>query len=314
VAILAATALAAVGEVGPTSAQQPMTPEQAKAAMATDPKLFLKVARTAMKWDEAAEPMKIAGPIHFVGTKGLSVWLITGSEGHVLLNTAMQESGPMIEASIRKLGFDPKDIKWLLAGHSHVDHVGGHAYIKTLTGARVAVAAEEVALLESGSKGDFNYDGVPGFEFAPVKADRVLRDGDVIKLGDIALTARVTPGHNLGAITWTMDVTDGGKIYSVVFPDGAGVNPGFRIVKNPSYPGIEGDYRRTLHVLESLKPEIWLHSHTDSMGFEAKRARAASEGTRAWVDPEGYRRYVAAERAKFEDVVNAEMGVPAKAK
>jgi metallo-beta-lactamase class B len=291
-------------------AQPSMTPEQVRAAMAADPKLFLQVARTKMQWDAAAEPLKVAGPVYFVGTKGLGIWLITGSEGHVLLNTGMQESGPMIEAAIRKVGFDPKDIKWLLAGHSHVDHVGGHAYIKQLTGARVAVAAQEVALLESGGKGDFNYDGVPGFDFAPVRVDRVLRDGDIVKLGDIALTAHVTPGHSLGAVTWTMDVTEGGKVYNVVFPDGSGVNPGFRIARNPSYPGIEGDYRHTLHVLESLKPDIWLHSHTDTMGFATKAARVATDGVRAWVDPEGYRRWVAAERAKFEGVVDSEMGVP----
>jgi metallo-beta-lactamase class B len=225
----------------------------------------------------------------------------------VLLNTAMQDSGPMIESSIRKLGFDPQNIGWLLTGHAHVDHVGGHAYIKQLTGARVAVAREEVTLLESGGKGDFNYDRVPGFDFAPVKVDRVLRDGDVIKLGNIALTAHVTPGHNLGAITWTMEFADGDSLYNVVFPDGSGVNPGFRVARNPSYPGIEGDYRQTLHVLESLKPDIWLHSHTDTMGFAAKAARARTEGVRAWVDPEGYRKWVASERAKFEDEVSAEI-------
>ena len=123
------------------------------------------------------------------------MWLITGSEGDVLLNTGMPESGPMIEASIRKLGFDPKRIKWLLAGHSHVDHVGGHGYIKKLTGAKVAVAEKEVGLLESGGKGQFNYDGVPGFGYEPVKVDRALRDGDVVTLGDIALTAHLTPGR-----------------------------------------------------------------------------------------------------------------------
>jgi metallo-beta-lactamase class B len=309
------TAAAVVLAVFGASAQeQKMTPEQAKAAMAAKPELFLKVARTSMKWDEAAEPMKVAGPIHFVGTKGLSMWLIKSSEGLILLNTAMNESGPMVEASIKKLGFDPKDIKWLLAGHAHVDHVGGHAYIQKLTSAKVAIAAEEVGLMETGGKGTFNYDGVPGFDFAPVKVDRVLRDGDVIKLGEIALTARVTPGHNVGAVTWIMDVVEGGKTYNVVFPDGSGVNPGFRIVKNPSYPGIEGDYRSSLHFLETLKPDIWLHSHTDSMGFEAKRARVASEGLRAWVDPEGYRRWVASERAKFEATVDEEMGAPAQGK
>ena len=174
------------------------------------------------------------------------------------------------------------------------------------------MAAQEVGLLESGGKGQFNYDGVPGFGYEPVKVDRALRDGDVVKLGNLALTAHVTPGHNVGSTTWTMNVVDGGKTLSVVFPDGSGVNPGYRIVKDPSYPGIEQDYRHTLGFLASLKPDIWLHSHTETMGFEAKRARVATEGARAWVDPDGYRKYVAAETAAFKAVVDGEMGGPAK--
>jgi len=312
VATAVATVLLAFGALAqqqtPTLDQlKAMPPAQVKAVLAANPALFLKVMRTTKKWDEAAEPTKVAGPIYFVGTQGLSVWLITGSQGHILMNTGMEGSGPLIEASIRKLGFNPKDIKWLLAGHSHVDHVGGHAYMKKLTGAQVATAAEEVGQMESGGKGTFNYDGVPGFSFEPVKVDRVLRDGDVITLGDLKLTALVTPGHNIGSITWIMEFVEGGKVYTVVFPDGAGANPGYRIVKNPSYPGIEGDFRNTLHVLEMLKPDIWLASHTESMDFDGKRARAKTAGTRAWVDPEGYRKMVASAHAEFEATVNAEM-------
>ena len=152
VGILALAVLAVVGPLRDAAAQPAKTPEQMTPAelrdlMAKNPAMFLKAARTAQKWDEPAEPLKIAGPIYFVGTKGLSVWLITGSEGDILLNTCMPGSGPMIEASIRKLGMDPMRIKWLLTGHSHVDHVGGHAYIKKLTGAQVAVAVQEVGLL-----------------------------------------------------------------------------------------------------------------------------------------------------------------------
>ena len=224
VGVLALAVLAVVGPLSDAAAQRAKTPEQMtpaelRAFLAKNPEIFLKSARTALKWDEAAEPVKIAGPIYFVGTKGLSAWLITGSEGNILLNTCMPESGPMIEASIRKLGFDPKRIKWLLTGHSHVDHVGGHAYLKTLTGAQVAVSEKEVALLESGGKGQFNYDGVPGLDYPAVKVDRALRDGDVVRLGDIALTAHLTAGHNVGSMTWTMNVVDGGKTLSVVFPD-----------------------------------------------------------------------------------------------
>lgn len=317
-AVVATAALVALCCTAPGSlAQQPkppgqMTPAELRELMARNPAMFLKAARAAQKWDEPAEPLKIAGPIHFVGTQGLAVWLITGSEGDILMNTGMPGSGPMIEASIRKLGLDPRRIRWLLTCHTHVDHVGGHAYLKKLTGARVAVAAQEVGLLESGGKGQFNYDGVPGFDHEPVMADRVLRDGDVVKLGDLALTAHLTPGHNFGDITWTMEITEGGKAYSVVFPDGSGVNPGYRILHEPSYPGIERDYRNTLHFLATLKPDIWLHAHTDAMAFGAKRARAAATGAQAWVDPDGYRRWVAAESASFESIVEAEANAASK--
>ena len=315
--IITLAVLAHVGSSRDGAALQPglpegMTREQMKAKMAADPALFLRVMRKAMKWDEPAEPVKVAGPIYFVGTKGLASWLIHGSEGDVLLNTCMENSGPLIEASIRKLGFDPKAVKWLLAGHSHVDHVGGHAYIKKLTGAQVAAAAQEAGLLESGGKGQFNYDGVPGFDWEPVKVDRVLRDGDEVKLGDLALTAHVTPGHTTGSVTWTMQILDGGRALGVVFPDGAGANPGYRIVKNPSYPGIEGDYRDTLHFLARLKPDIFLGAHTSMGGLDQKLARAATEGTRAFVDPEGYRRFVAAAAADLEATIDAEMGVAPK--
>src|SRR5947209_14668150 len=108
--------------------------------------LFLTTARTALKWDEPAEPARIVGPIYFVGTKGLGSFLITGSEGHVLLYTGMPGSGQMIEKSIVKLGFNPKDVKIILTGHAHCDHVGGHAYPEKVTRAKIALARQEVEL------------------------------------------------------------------------------------------------------------------------------------------------------------------------
>lgn len=128
------------------------------------------------------------------------------------------------------------------------------------------------------------------------------------------MTAHVTPGHNVGDVTWTMAIVDQGKTLSVVFPDGSGVNPGYRIVKDPSYPGIERDYRKTLQFLATLKPDIWLTPHTAPMGFAAKRARVASDGVRAWVDPAGYKKWIATETAAFQAIVSAETGAPAKRK
>ena len=230
---------------------------QDRETLAKHPNLFLEMATKLFGWNDPAEPMKIVGPISFVGTKGLGVWLISTSEGHILLNTGMPSSGPMIEASIRTLGLKPEDVRLLLTGHAHIDHVGGHAYLKKLSGAQVAMMDAEADVLRTGGTLDFFYGkDVEAMGYEPVKVDRVFRDGDTIKLGDVALTARLTPGHTKGATTFIMNVVEGGKIYTVVFPDGSGVNPGNRVAKDPSYPGIGDDYRRTLSVLETLKPDI----------------------------------------------------------
>lgn len=286
--------------VGILLAPTALTRAQDAKAPAQDPGFSLTAAAKALKWNEPAEPLKVVGPVHFVGTQGLSAWLIATPEGHILLNTGMPGSGPLIAASIRRLGFKPEDVKVLLAGHAHVDHVGGHAYLQTLSGARVATMAREVDLIQSGGKLDFHYGARPEFAFDPVKVGQVLHDGETLSLGGVTLTALLTPGHTKGTTTFTTKVVDGGKAYTVVFPDGTSVNPGYRLVKDPSYPGIADDYRRTFRVLEGLEPDIWLSAHTDVFDLAGKRARAAREGVAAWVDPDGFRKFVAAVRAKFE--------------
>src|SRR6478672_9612181 len=145
------------------------------------PGLFLRAVRKAMKWDEPAAPARVVGPIHFVGTKGLGSFLITGSAGHVLLYTGMPGSGEMIEGSITRLGFNPKDVKLILTGHAHCDHVGGHACLKKVTGAKIAMMREEVELFESGGRLDFQYGDYKAFAFEPAKVDMVFRDEDEIK-------------------------------------------------------------------------------------------------------------------------------------
>ena len=257
-------------------------------------------------WEHPEEPVRIVGPIYFVGTKGLGVYLLTTSEGHILMNTGMPSSGPMIEGSIRKLGFKPDDIKLMINSHAHIDHAGAFAYFKERYGVQMAVMREDVAAMESGDKGDFAY----GDEllYPPVKVDRILRDGDTIKLGDVLLTAYHTPGHTRGSTTWFSNLVVDGKAYVVVFPDGAGFNPGYRLVRDPSYPGIADDYRRTHHFLEMLKPDIWLAQHNEYYDLAAKKERAKTEGVDAWIDPEGYRRFIAGKKRAFEDEVDAEMG------
>jgi metallo-beta-lactamase class B len=280
--------------------------------LANDNQLFITLAGKALKWEEPAEPVKIAGPIHFVGTKGLGAFLITTSEGHILMNTGMPSSGPMMVESIRKLGFKPEDIKLMINGHAHIDHAGAFAYFREKFGPVMAVMKDDVAAMESGGKGDFKY--ADDFAYPPIKVDRVLRDGEQIRMGEVLLTAYHTPGHTKGATTWIANIIADGKPYVVAFPDGSGFNPGYRLAKNPIYPGIAEDFRRTHHFLEMLKPDIWLAQHNEYYDFESKVRRAKTEGINAWMDPEGYRRFISGKKRAFEDEVDKEMGVNAAEK
>jgi len=262
-------------------------------------------------WLAPTEPLHIAGPIHYVGTRGIGVYLITTPEGHILLDGGMPGAAPLVEASIRKLGFKPEDVRFILVSHAHFDHVGSLAALKKITGARVAAMAGDDDLLKSGGKTDYVFAGNPRLHFEPVTVDQVLKDGDTVTLGGVTLTGRHTPGHTRGNATWLMTIEEGGTSYPVIFMGSTTVNPGTRLVRNPSYPGIVADYRRSLDLLDSLQPTIFLAGHGSMFDFEAKRERAAREGVKAWVDPDGYRRRLASQRETFEALVAKESAAEA---
>ena len=308
---LVAGAAVVVCTAAPPPAAQQLPPNLTKDDLAKDNKLFLTVARKALKWDVPTEPSKIVGPLHYVGTAGLSSYLFATREGHILFNTGMPESGPSIVESIKKLGFAPAEIKILINVHGHSDHAGAFAYFKKLTGAQVAIMGPDVAMVEDGGKSDFHYGhdwqimGQP-----PVTVDRVLRDGDTVRLVEVLLVAHHTPGHTRGATTWETTLVDNGRAYKVVWPDGGGFNPGYRIGKEPmSYPGISADYRRTHHFHEMQRPDIFLGAHAEYFDYEQKRERAKTMGAQAWVNPEQYRQFVATQKRAFEDQVDFELGV-----
>lgn len=308
--ILLTLALLMAGPPGESGAQDLPAERPTKEQLANDNNLFLTLARKALKWDVPTDPVHLVGPLYYVGTEGLGSYLFTTPEGHILLNTAMPETGELIVESIRKAGFKPEDIRIIINGHAHSDHAGAFAFIKQLSGAKLAVMEPDVRPMEDGGKSDFRYGTdwkIMGFP--PAKVDRVLRDGDIVTLGEVQLTAYNTPGHTRGSTTWVTRLVEEGHVYTVVFPDGQGFNPGYHVVKNPSYPGIDSDYRKTHHTLEMLKPDIWFGHHAEYFDLAGKRKRAQAEGVRAWIDPEGYRRFVAGKKSAFEALVNEEMGV-----
>ena len=257
-------------------------------------------AQNAKSWSEPFPAHRIAGDLYYVGTRGLASYLIATPQGHILINSSLESSVPMIEASIAKLGFRLSDVKILLISHAHWDHNAGSALVKEKTGAKYMVMGPDVAVTEDGGKSDFFYGTSPGSRYPPTKVDRVLHDGDEVKLGGAVLTAHLTPGHTPGCTTWTMKVNEAGKAFDVVIVGSPNVNAGFKLVNNAAYSQIAADYQRTFEVLKSLHCDIFLGAHGDYYGLESKFPRLAAEGFQVFVDPAGYRAYVAEREKAFQ--------------
>jgi len=256
-------------------------------------------AQTPAAWTAQTEPFQIADNLYYVGTAGIAVFLVTTPQGHVLIDGAMPSSAKPIEASIEKLGFKLSDVKLLLNTHAHFDHAGGLADLKKDTGAQLAASAEDRLALETGK-----YPGsedVKAFDFAPVKVDRLLKDGETITLGGETLTAHLTPGHTAGCTTWTFPVTIKGARHQAVLYCSTSVAAN-RLVsreKGPQYPGIVADYEKSFAKLKALKADVFLAPHAEQFGLAEKRAKLAAGGPNPFIDPTALQKTVAASEQAF---------------
>jgi metallo-beta-lactamase class B len=256
-------------------------------------------AQANPEWTEPFPPFRIADNLYYVGSKGLANYLVTTPQGNILINSDMEANLPLIEASIEKLGFKFKDTKILLISHAHWDHDAGSAMIKEKTGAKYMVMDADVAVVESGGKADFAYGNDPALLYRPAKVDRVLHDRDEVRLGGAVLVAHLTPGHTKGCTTWTMAVSDGGKTYNVVILGSPNVNPGYKLVDNKAYPQIAEDYERMWRVLKTLPGELFLGAHGSYFRLEEKYPLLKDGGANPFVDPRGYKKYVAEKEQEF---------------
>lgn len=250
-------------------------------------------------WSEPFPPFRIAGNLYYVGTKGLANYLITTPEGHILINSDLESSVPLIRDNVEKLGFKFGDIKILLISHGHFDHDAGSAKIKEMTGAKYMVMEPDVDVVESGGKTDFFYGTNQSTLYPPTTVDRVLHDGDEVKLGDAVLVAHLTPGHTKGCTTWTMKVSEDEKTYDAAIIGSVNVNAGYKLVGNAAYPQIAEDYEKMFGVLKSLPCDLFLAAHGDVFNLERKYARLEKGEKTALVDPEGYKKYVAQKEREF---------------
>jgi len=254
--------------------------------------------------NQPVKPFRIIGNIYYVGASDVTSFLIVTPQGHILLDSGFVETVPQIEQNVVQLGFKLADVKVLINSHAHFDHAGGLAQLKKLTGAKLMTSEADAQLLAAGGKGDFGFGDK--FAYEPVKADRILRDGDTIKLGDVTMVAHLTPGHTKGCTSWTMKVHDGGKDYAVVFV-GSTTVPGYKLVDNKDYPTIADDYARTFRVLQSLPCDVFLASHGSFFSLDQK-SKLLAEGKQPnpFIDPHGYQEFLKDTESDFKTKLNAQ--------
>lgn len=230
-------------------------------------------------WTRAFPPHKIVGNIYYVGTEDLACFLLTTRQGHILINTGLADSTPLIRDSMQKLGFRLEDIRILLTMQAHFDHVAAMNEIQRISGAAVYATAPDAPALEDGGRSDPYFGSRT--RFTPVKVSRKLHDGDVVRLGETELAVILTPGHTKGSVTYTTTVIEGGRKYNVAFANmGTVVMP---LVGNAKYPDIAADYERAFAKQRQLSPDIWVAAHASQYDMQ-KKLKAGS-----FVDPAGYK-------------------------
>ena len=254
--------------------------------------LFRRNVGTPEQQNKAFPPHKIIGNIYYVGTESLASFLVVTPEGNILINSDYERTVPVIRSSVEQLGFRFSDTKILLGSHAHADHMQGDALVKELTGAKVMAMEQDVPALQAMKPGD-----------KPHPIDRVLHDGEEVKLGGTTLVAHLTPGHTRGCTTWTMKVPDGGKTYDVVIIGSVGVNPGFKLVNNPDVPQIADEYMRSFKTLRGLACDVPLGSHP-AMYSLAEKYPKLGKGPNPFIDPAGYKAELDIQEGAFHAVLD----------
>lgn len=269
-------------------------------------------------WVTPIAPFLIADNLYYVGSEDLASYLVTTPGGHILINANLESSPVQIRRSVEQLGFRWSDIRILVNSQAHSDHMGGAAQVIRETGAANVVMDGDVPVVESGGRADFVRPSDTVTLYAPTPVDRVLHDRDRVELGGVTLVARKTAGHTRGCTTWTLRShvpgDPPGRIRDIVIVGGTGFWSEYRFVdargRPESYPGIARDFHDTFVILRGLHGEVFLGAHGSYFDLAGKRGRYAALGPRVFVDPAGYREFVADSERNFEDARRQQAAAP----
>lgn len=236
------------------------------------------------EWNQPREPFKVFGNTYYVGTAGVSAVLIASEAGHILVDAGLPQSVPLIDAAIRKLGFRIDDIKLIANGHAHYDHAGGISAIQRFTGAKVAAGAAGVrALIEGKPTLDDPQAGFSNNGFPAIANVQGVRDGEVLRVGELAITAHLTPGHTPGSTTWTWRSCEAGRCLDVVYADSISAvsAPGFRFTGDATRPSLVESFRTSIATVAQLPCDIMLGAHPFVWDLDGKLKRRAESPSSA---------------------------------
>ena len=237
-------------------------------------------------WTEPFPGHRVIGSLYAVGTAGLGVFLITSDEGHILINTGLEDSTPLIRENIESVGYRLEDVRILLTMQAHWDHTAALAEIKEITGAEMWATSGDGRVLEDGGFSDPHFGGRVSFQ--PVEVDRIISDGEIIELGDVRLRVHEHPGHTEGSSSYSMQVNENGRDYDVVVVNIGTINQGKRLVVDPTYPGVAEDFARTYASQKAMYVDVWVAAHGVQYGLHDKYEPGQAYSPDTFVDPEGF--------------------------
>ncbi len=260
-------------------------------------------------WNAPQEPFALYGNTYYVGTHGLSSVLITSKAGHILIDGGSAESPAQIVRHIRQLGFRVEDIKTIVNSHEHHDHAGGIAQLQRLSGATVLSSPAGAAVLRTGlqSKQDPQLSGDTP-HMTPVVGVNEIRDGTVVTVGPLRLTAHFTPGHAPGGISWTWQSTEAGVPVNMVYADSlaAYTSKPFQYRANTTYPQARADLERSIATVAALPCDILISAHPEASDLWERKAKAERAGHAGFIDRNACRTYAANGAARLTKLLEEE--------
>jgi metallo-beta-lactamase class B len=263
------------------------------------------------EWNQPQEPFRVFGDTYYVGTKGLAAVLIASDAGLILIDGALPQSAPLIDANIRNLGFRTEDVRLILNSHEHYDHAGGIAALQRASGATIAASAPAARALQQGypTSEDPQYASGLKLRFAPVRNVRVIADGEGLRVGPLEVTAHFVPGHTPGATMWTWKSCEGGRCLNVVYSDSLTPvsDDGFRFTGDATRPSIVKTFRRSIARLEAVPCDVLLAPHPEFIDMTGKLARRKQQpDANPFVDATACKAYATGAHKRLDQRVASE--------